>query len=108
MTKEHERAALEVLRLLLVLASRSMYIQPGECGNAFQLRQMMLLTAGAGIVADTDVKALTYMTSEVDRETVLPLLCSLLNTVRAFGNASPLQPIQSHCVVASPSSDALC
>ena len=30
MNKEHEKAALEVLRLLLVLASRSMYIPPGQ------------------------------------------------------------------------------
>lgn len=29
MTKDHEKAALEIVRLLLVLASRSMYIPPG-------------------------------------------------------------------------------
>lgn len=33
------------------------------------------------MAAETDISPLTYMTTAVDREIVLPLLCSLLNTV---------------------------
>lgn len=41
----------------------------------------LLLITVIGIVAETDISPLTYMTTSVDREIVLPLLCSLLNTV---------------------------
>lgn len=40
MTKEHEKAALEILRLLLVLASRSMYIPPSKRSDASWSRDL--------------------------------------------------------------------
>lgn len=47
MTKEHEKAALEILRLLLVLASRSMYIPPSKslssCGHVTPLTFIQVL-----------------------------------------------------------------
>lgn len=49
---------------------------------------MILLISCIGIVAETDINPLTYMTTELDREIVLPLLCSLLNTVCTLGMPS--------------------
>ncbi|KAK5166734.1 uncharacterized protein LTR77_008278 [Saxophila tyrrhenica] len=65
MSKENERNAMEVLRLLLALSSRAMYLAPG-------------------IVAEKDVKPLTYLTTQSDRQVILNTLCSLLNTVLKY------------------------
>ena len=42
-----------------------------------------MLTAGCcvGVVAERDVKVLTYLTTRSDRAVVLNVICSLLNTV---------------------------
>jgi len=61
-TKEFESNRCEILRLLLTLTSRSMYMTP----NA---------------LPQVGVKALTYICSCPDKQIVLSLLCSLLNTV---------------------------
>lgn len=62
MTKDNERNAMEVLRLVLTMTSRMMYTTPG-------------------VVAQVDTKSLTYLTTESSRQVVLSLICSLLNTV---------------------------
>jgi hypothetical protein len=62
-TKEFENNRTEILRLLLTLASKSMYMS-------------------ANILPVKGVKAITYMASCPDKQTVLSVLCSLLNTVR--------------------------
>ena len=79
MTRENERNAMEVLRLLLALSSRAMYM---AAGKDHLLRIMMLgLIRSIGIVADRDNKPLTYLTTKSDRQVILNTLCSLLNTV---------------------------
>lgn len=35
----------------------------------------------AGVIADVDIKPLTYLTTKADRAVVLNTICSLLNTV---------------------------
>lgn len=61
-TKEFESNRCEILRLLLTLASKSMYMSPN-----------LLPTMGT--------KALTYICTCPDKQVVLSVLCSLLNTV---------------------------
>ena len=61
-TKDHENNRCEVLRLLLTLASQSMYLSPS-------------------VLPQQGVKALTYICTCPDKQTVLSVLCSLLNTV---------------------------
>jgi hypothetical protein len=68
-TKEFENNRTEILRLLLTLASKSMYMS-------------------ANILPVKGVKAITYMASCPDKQTVLSVLCSLLNTV---GDATALE-----------------
>lgn len=74
MTKENEWHAVEVIRLLLSLCSRQLYIQPYT-------------------VADTNVRSLGYMTSQPDRQVALSMICSLLNTVMKFNPASWRVPL---------------
>ncbi|QIX01502.1 hypothetical protein AMS68_007019 [Peltaster fructicola] len=83
MTKDNERNAMEVLRLLLVLTSRMMYCSPSN-------------------VAQTDVKALTYLTTQTSRQLVLSLTCSLLNTVLKYNPASWRVPLDLTVVTKDP------
>lgn len=62
-TKEFENNRTEILRLLLTLASKSMYMS-------------------ANVLPVKGVKAITYMATCPDKQVVLSVLCSLLNTVR--------------------------
>lgn len=64
-TKEYESNRSEILRLLLTIASRSMYMSPN-----------VLPTKGT--------KALTYICTCPDKQVVLSVLCSLLNTVSSI------------------------
>lgn len=64
-TKEHESNRSEILRLLLTLAGQSMYL------SSSQLPQR-------------GVRALTHLCSCPDKQVVLSVLCSLLNTVGWF------------------------
>lgn len=61
-TKEHESNRCEILRLLLTLTSQSMYMSPN-----------VLPTKGT--------RSLTYICTCPDKQVVLSVLCSLLNTV---------------------------
>lgn len=61
-TKEHESNRCEILRLLLTLASKSMYLS-------------------LATLPQTGTKALTYICTCPDKQVVLSVLCSLLNTV---------------------------
>jgi hypothetical protein len=61
-TKEHESNRCEILRLLLTLASQSMYLSPS-------------------VLPQQGIKALTYICTNSDKQVVLSVLCSLLNTV---------------------------
>ncbi|KAK8041379.1 hypothetical protein PG994_014386 [Apiospora phragmitis] len=68
-TKEHENNRSEILRLLLTLAGQSMYESPS-----------VLPTKGT--------KALTYLCTCPDKQVVLSVLCSLLNTTLKYNPAS--------------------
>lgn len=61
-TKEYESNRCEILRLLLTLASQSMYMS-------------------SGVLPQKGVRALTYICTCPDKQIVLSVLCSLLNTV---------------------------
>jgi hypothetical protein len=63
-SKEFENNRIEILRLLLALTSQSMYMSP-----------TLLPVKG--------VKAITYIVTCPDKQVVLSVLCSLLNTVRS-------------------------
>lgn len=62
-TKEHESNRSEILRLLLTLVGQSMYMSPNS-------------------LPQRGVRALTHICSCPDKQVVLSVLCSLLNTVR--------------------------
>ncbi|SMR59975.1 unnamed protein product [Zymoseptoria tritici ST99CH_3D1] len=64
-SKENEKFQQETVRLLLAIMSKTMYMQPNE-------------------VATADVKALTYMTTKLEKRVVNGILCSLLNTVLKY------------------------
>ncbi|TWU72163.1 hypothetical protein ED733_003917 [Metarhizium rileyi] len=68
-TKEFESNRAEILRLLLALAGQSMYSTPG-------------------VLAQVGTRTLTYLCTCQDKQIVLSLLCSLLNTTLKFNPAS--------------------
>ncbi|KAF2125454.1 hypothetical protein P153DRAFT_370117 [Dothidotthia symphoricarpi CBS 119687] len=68
-TKEFESNRTEILRLLLTLASKSMYMS-------------------AGILPVKGVKAITYIATSPEKQVVLSLLCSLLNTTLKYNPAT--------------------
>ncbi|PLN81601.1 high-temperature-induced dauer-formation protein-domain-containing protein [Aspergillus taichungensis] len=67
--KELENNRCEILRLLLTLTGRAMYMP-------------------SNLLPVQGVKALTYITTCSDKQTVLTLLCSLLNTAIKYNPAS--------------------
>ena len=69
-TKEFESNRCEILRLLLTLASPGMYQQPGA-------------------LPAHGVRALTYICTCPDKQVVLSVLCSLLNTVSRLCLSQP-------------------
>ncbi|GAP89153.1 putative high-temperature-induced dauer-formation protein [Rosellinia necatrix] len=75
-TKEYESNRCEILRLLLTLASQSMYMSPN-----------LLPTKGT--------RALTYICTCPDKQVVLSVLCSLLNTTLKYNPASWRVPINT-------------
>jgi hypothetical protein len=68
-TKEFENNRTEVLRLLLVMCSRAMYMTPT-------------------ILPVKGVRAVTYLTTCADKQIVLSTLCSLMNTTLKYNPAS--------------------
>lgn len=70
-TKEHESNRCDILRLLLTLASRSMYMS-------------------ASVLPQKGTRALTYICTCPDKQVVLSVLCSLLNTVGSLASPSVL------------------
>ncbi|KAI0977374.1 high-temperature-induced dauer-formation protein-domain-containing protein [Xylaria arbuscula] len=75
-TKEFESNRCEILRLLMTLASQSMYMSPN-----------LLPTKGT--------KALTYICTCPEKQVVLSVLCSLLNTTLKYNPASWRVPINT-------------
>ncbi|KAI0471069.1 high-temperature-induced dauer-formation protein-domain-containing protein [Xylariaceae sp. FL0804] len=75
-TKEYENNRCEILRLLLTMASQSMYMSPN-----------VLPTKGT--------RALTYICTCPDKQVVLSVLCSLLNTTLKYNPASWRVPINT-------------
>ncbi|GIZ47033.1 hypothetical protein CKM354_001013400 [Cercospora kikuchii] len=64
-TSEHERNQYEVIRLLLTLTSSTLYLRPDQ-------------------VALANNKALTYLTTKLEKRVVNAINCSCLNTVLRF------------------------
>ncbi|CAJ2507814.1 Uu.00g090000.m01.CDS01 [Anthostomella pinea] len=75
-TKGYENNRCEILRLLLTMASKSMYMGPN-----------LLPVKGT--------KALTYICTCPDKQVVLSMLCSLLNTTLKYNPASWRVPMNS-------------
>jgi hypothetical protein len=78
-TREFESNRIEILRLLLTMAGQSMY-------------------TSANVLPGSGVRALTHICSCPDKQVVLSMLCSLLNTTLKFNPASwrvPYNPLQS-------------
>ncbi|KAK4204249.1 high-temperature-induced dauer-formation protein-domain-containing protein [Triangularia verruculosa] len=72
-TKDHESNRCEILRLLLTLTSKSMYLS-------------------SATLPQTGTKALTYICTCPDKQVVLSVLCSLLNTTLKYNPATWLAP----------------
>ncbi|KAK4156450.1 high-temperature-induced dauer-formation protein-domain-containing protein [Chaetomidium leptoderma] len=68
-TREHESNRCEILRLLLTLAGHSLYLSPSA-------------------LPQQGTKALTYLCTNSDKQVVLSVLCSLLNTTLKYNPAS--------------------
>ncbi|KAH8733624.1 high-temperature-induced dauer-formation protein-domain-containing protein [Ilyonectria robusta] len=68
-TKEYESNRSEILRLLLTLTGQSMYMT-------------------AGVLPQRGVRALTHLCSCAEKQVVLSVLCSLLNTTLKYNPAS--------------------
>lgn len=68
-TKEFESNRAEILRLLLALAGKSMYFTPA-------------------VLTQTGVRTLTYICASSDKQIVLSVLCSLLNTTLKYNPAT--------------------
>ncbi|KAL7823810.1 high-temperature-induced dauer-formation domain-containing protein [Trichoderma gracile] len=68
-TKEFESNRCEILRLLMTLAGQSMYMT-------------------AGVLPQRGVRTLTYLCTSSDKQIVLSVLCSLLNTTLKYNPAS--------------------
>ncbi|KAL8775747.1 MAG: hypothetical protein Q9194_003681 [Teloschistes cf. exilis] len=81
-SKEMESNRTEILRLLLTLSSRSLYMP-------------------AHLVPTKGVKALTYITTCPDKQIVLSLLCSQLNTALQY-NPSTWRVPYDHMIYKSP------
>ncbi|KAF2140377.1 uncharacterized protein K452DRAFT_299725 [Aplosporella prunicola CBS 121167] len=81
-SKEYESNRTEILRLLLTLASKSMYMSPN-------------------VLPVKGVKAVTYITTCPEKQVVLSLLCSLLNTTLKYNPASWRVPYD-HVVFKDP------
>jgi hypothetical protein len=77
-SKEFESNRTEILRLLLTFASKSMYTSASMSSSPHN--QIQTLTR-ADVLPVTGVKSITYMASIPDKQIVLSVLCSLLNTV---------------------------
>ena len=77
---EHNR--MEVLRLLLVMTSKSMYLTPSKTLSIHTCNVLALTLSD--VLPVKGVKAITYITSCNDKQVVLSVLCSLLNTVRGM------------------------
>ncbi|RMZ21682.1 hypothetical protein D0859_14305 [Hortaea werneckii] len=74
MTKENERNSVEVMRLLVSLCSKQLYMS-------------------AHVVADRDARPLSYLTTYPEKQVVLSVLCSLMNTVLKYNPATWRVPI---------------
>lgn len=78
-SKELENNRCEVLKLLLTLASKSMFMPASGCSAVTNSTSKMLMRLD--ILPVKGVRALTYMATCPDKQVVLSVLCSLLNIV---------------------------
>ncbi|RMJ24394.1 hypothetical protein PHISP_04732 [Aspergillus sp. HF37] len=74
----------EILRLLLTLTGKAMYTPLGR----FNRFRMLIYADLSGLLPVQGVKAITYIATCSDKQPVLTLLCSLLNTAIKYNPAS--------------------
>ena len=79
-SKEMENNRTEILRLLLTLSSKSLYM-PARTYKTITRVLTSVRSSKSDLVPAKGVKALTYITTCPDKQIVLSLLCSQLNTV---------------------------
>ncbi|KAI9686753.1 MAG: hypothetical protein M1822_002812 [Bathelium mastoideum] len=91
-----ENNRMEILRLLLVMTSKSMYMSPSEIllSNVSNERALTL----SDVLPVKGVKAITYITTCNDKQVVLSLLCSLLNTTLKYNPAAWRVPYANQIV----------
>lgn len=79
-SKELENNRMEILRLLLTLASKSIYTTASK-GKPCPFSHIGRKLTSIDVLPVQGVEAITYMTTLPNKQLVLTLLCSLLNTV---------------------------
>lgn len=84
--KELENNRCEIIRLLLTLTGKAMYMPSGKCCRFVPM--MASANPLAGLLPVQGVKAITYIATCPDKQAVLTLLCSLLNTTIKYNPAS--------------------
>lgn len=86
---QFENNRMEILRLLLAMTSKSMYMSPSKVPitNVSTGHVLTFL----GVLPVKGVKAITYITACNDKQVVLSVLCSLLNTVRDIKYRNPYE-----------------
>jgi hypothetical protein len=83
-SKEYENNRTEVLRLLLALTSKAMYMSSSKFEKpGFLPHWKHSHSRYSDVLPVKGVRAITYITTCPDKQVVLSLLCSLLNTVSA-------------------------
>lgn len=80
-TKDNEKNQMEALRLLIALSSKPMYTQPSKPLVLPYCQKDIILKPWTVAVVNTDIQALTYMTTRLESRVVNGIVCSLLNTV---------------------------
>ncbi|KAL8945857.1 MAG: hypothetical protein Q9222_007663 [Ikaeria aurantiellina] len=99
-SKEMESNRTEILRLLLTLSSKSLYM-PARMYIQIAESLPYIHSYVTDIVPVKGVKALTYITTCPDKQIVLSLLCSQLNTTLQY-NSSTWRVPYDHVVSKNP------
>ena len=80
-SKEFEKNRCELLRLLITIVSKSMYMPARKFCGGLSIPWNHPLTS-VDVLPVKGTRALTYLVTCPDKQVVLSVLCSLLNTVR--------------------------
>ncbi|KAK4996244.1 hypothetical protein LTR66_004101 [Elasticomyces elasticus] len=98
-SRELENNRTEILRLLLTLAGKSMYMVPSMAFRYLNMEKTS--NRRSDVLPSKGVQAITYIVTCPDKQIVLSLLCSLLNTTLKYNPASWRVPYD-HVVFKDP------